>query len=105
MFLASGGEVLYGVTVRRDGDAWSLALISMREVAGDRQWSQPPPVQSEISVSVPAADVPHLPEAFDWWAWSDTNRQAPSGGYVGDDCPNGASETAVETPGLARFPG
>jgi hypothetical protein len=105
VFMASAGQVLYGITVERRGDTWSTALMSFVSEAEDRSYPQAVPVGAAIDVTVPGADLASLPAAFDWWAWTDSNRRpALNDRYLGDDCPNGASETAGESPTLARYP-
>jgi hypothetical protein len=105
IFMASNGEVLYGLVVERRGNTWSTSLTSFVSEAQDRSYPQAVPATTDIQVTVPGADLPSLPATFDWWAWTDsTRRPATAGFFLGDDCPNGASETAGASPTLARFP-
>jgi hypothetical protein len=104
VYLAVDGSAMYGITVERDGNAWTTSLISFISESEDRLYTHDAPTVPEITVSVPAADVPSLPASFQWWAWSDSSRRPPAGNYLGDDCPNGASENGGSSPDLARFP-
>ena len=71
IFMAADGQVLYGLVVERRGNAWSTSLTSFLTEAQDRRYPQAVPGVADIQVTVPGADLPSLPAAFDWWAWTD----------------------------------
>lgn len=105
VFLADGTETLYGIQATRVGQEWSATLVDFRTAAGDRTYPLAPVTGTSFELTVPGDDL-HLPPSFAWWAWTDTDRRPPrAGDYLGDDCPNGSSETAGTTSNVANFPG
>lgn len=92
VLLANGDTVLYAFSVTQQGTTWETNLVDFTSSSGDRIGTIAAPAGSTVEALIPADSLGLLPNTFSWWALTSTDRQAPTGSYIGDDCPNGTGD-------------
>lgn len=92
LLLASGDEVLYAFSVTEHGTVWETSLVDFASASGDRLGTISAQSGPTVEAVIPNAQLSRLPASFTWWALTNTDRQVPTGPYIGDDCPNGTGD-------------